>query len=309
MSRASLTQMRGGNVALQVLAIYVSNNDQAPASCRQQIARFLQLEKLYPQYIDPFNPDDLVKESSPKKTQVIAAFENASGFCSENDSIDIALKELEKMRKQLGNIAYISMTWDGENRYGGGVGAKIGLKEDGKRLLEWMHSKQIAIDLSHASDYLIDDIFNTIDKKGYKIPVLASHSNMRSITAMARNLPDELALEIIRRKGLIGMNFFCHFSGGKNAGDLLKHIEHACMLGAQNALCMGADFFCDVDAPSIKDKYNSTKCFYEELPNSSCYPYFFSMAKQALQLKENEIQAISYKNAENFFSTLFKTKS
>ena len=201
------------------------------------------------------------------------------------------------------------MTWDGENRYGGGVGAKIGLKEDGKRLLEWMDSKQIAIDLSHASDYLIDDIFNTIDKKGYKIPVLASHSNMRSVTAMARNLPDELAVEIIRRKGLMGMNFFCHFSGGKNAKDLLKHIEHAFMLGGQNALCMGADFFCDADAPSIKAKYNSTMFFYEELANSSCYPHFFAMAREGLNLKEKELQAISYKNAETFLSALFKTKS
>lgn len=306
-SRASLPQMKQGKVALQVLAIYVPNNAHAPTSCRQQIARFLELEKLYPQYIETFNPQNLLEGAINQRMQVIAAFENSSGFCSESDPIDIGLKELDKMRKQLGHIAYISMTWDGENRYGGGAGSKIGLKEDGKRLLEWMEGKQIAIDVSHASDYLIDDIFNTLDKKGYHIPLLASHSNMRAITAMPRNLPDELVLEIIRRKGLIGMNFFCHFSGGKNAIDLLKHIEHAFMLGGQNALCMGADFFGDSDFPIIKEKYNSDKCFYEELGNSSCYPLFFTMARQGLQIKEKEIEGLAYKNAQTFLSSLFST--
>ncbi len=303
-SRASLPAMKQGNVAVQVLALFVPNNSHAPSICRNQVTKFLEIQKNHPEYIEPYDPTKHLYSSKDGKTQCIAAFENSSGFCSETDPIDVGLKELAAMKKKLGPIAYISMTWDGENRFGGGVGSKTGLKQDGLRLLEWMDQKQIPIDVSHASDFLIDDIFNTIDKKGYTLPVIASHSNMRYITDMPRNLPDELASEIIHRKGLIGLNFFCHFSGGKTPTDLLTHIEHAFALGAQSALCLGADFFGDIDFPYIKEKYKSDKCFYEELGNSSCYPRFFDMIRQGLQIPEVAIEKIAYSNADSFFKEL-----
>lgn len=295
-SRASIPHLQQGSVAVQVLAIYTPAGGYE--ATRKQLKHFIALQKDYPLHVEIYSHD---KPLSLPKVQILAAFENSAGLCRDTETVDVALSELEEMRKKLGPIAYISLTWDGENRYGGGVGAKVGLKEDGKRLLEWMDGKHIPIDVSHASDYLIDGILNTIDRKGYTLPVIASHSNFRTLSSWPRNLPDEFASEIIRRKGLIGLNFFCHFSGGTQAVDLLKHIEHAMGLGAQNTLSLGADFFGDEDFSHIKTKYNSDKCFYEELGNSSCYPYFFTMVRAGMKLHEDLIENIAHKNAESFY--------
>lgn len=303
-SRASIPHLQQGNVATQVLAIYAPPGGYE--ATRKQVQQFIALQKEHPLQVDLYSHDKILTSS---KVQILAAFESSAGFCRDTETVDVALKELEEMRKKLGPIAYISLTWDGENRYGGGVGAKVGLKEDGKRLLEWMNNKHIPIDVSHASDYLIDDILNTIDKKDYTLPVIASHSNFRAISPWPRNLPDEFAQEIIRRNGLIGLNFFCHFSGGKQAADLLKHIEHAMMLGAQNTLCLGADFFGDADFPHIKTKYNSDKCFYEELGNSSCYPYFFDMVRAGMKAQEDLIEKIAHKNAASIYQSVFSKQA
>ena len=301
-SRASLPMMQQGKVILQVLAIYVPNTSTAPAICRKQIQSFLHLQQHYKNYIQAKETPLLSEDRDPSLIHIMAAFENAAGFCADSDPITSALASLELLQKQLGSIAYISLTWDGENRYGGGIGSPTGLKEDGKRLLESMNEKQIPVDISHASDYLAYDIFNLIHKKNMTIPVLASHSNMRAITPMARNLSDELIKELIHRKGLIGINFFRHFSGGKQARALSEHIQHALSLGAEDVLCCGADFFEDADPSYIKEKYKSTDCFYQELSNSACYPHFFDILEEELSLQKSIIEKIAYKNAHAFLT-------
>ena len=132
----------------------------------------------------------------------------------------------------------MSLTWNGENRFGGGDGAHIGLKEDGKRLLDWMDEKRIPVDLSHASDLLAHEIIEYIDKKNLSLPVLASHSNFRKIHGTSRNLPDSIAQEIIRKKGVIGINLFMPFVGMDFPKNLVNHIEYGLKLGGDNALCL-----------------------------------------------------------------------
>ena len=73
-----------------------------------------------------------------------------------------------------------------------------------KVLIDYLSDKKIAIDLAHTSDQLAHDIFNYTAQRNYKIPILASHSNFRSVYPNNRNLPDELVKELIARKGLIG---------------------------------------------------------------------------------------------------------
>ena len=49
--------------------------------------------------------------------------------------------------------------------------------------------------------------------------------------------------EIVRRKGLIGLNFYNAFLGEGNSQEMLiKHAEHILNLGGENVLAMGSDF-------------------------------------------------------------------
>jgi membrane dipeptidase len=294
LSRASHTQMKAGGVKLQTLAIFTYPEKGSTISAQQQIDIFSQLPHQHPEHFAFFS--ELPKPTSEKVT-IVPAFENASGFCEEDEPLDRGLARLQHYYEKLKRILYISLTWDGENRFGGGNGSSVGLKPDGKQLLRWMSGKKIAVDLSHTSDALAQDILTFIDQEKLNIPVMASHSNFRVKADMPRNLPDELAQEIIRRDGLIGFNFFSMFVGDPK--NLLKHAEHGLKMKGEKALCFGADFFCDADFPGLRTKYKTDKFFFDEYGDSSAYPHVLGMFEKDLKLPDTQLKAIA---SDNFFS-------
>lgn len=304
-SRASHTQMKEGGVRLQTLAIFTHPKKGSVESARQQIEIFTQLPQQYNHHFAFFKGDESFDHSSDK-VFIVPAFENASGFCEEDEPLELGLSRLQHLHETLKRILYISLTWDGENRFGGGNGSTKGLKEDGKQLLRWMNGKKIAVDLSHTSDALAHDILSFIDKHSLNIPVIASHSNFRSVAQAARNLPDELAKEIIRRKGIIGFNFFSPFIGMDHPHNLLKHLEHGMKLSGEEALSFGADFFCDADFPIIKEKYKTDLFFFDEFSNSSKYPHILGMFQHHLGLSPTHLKAIASDNALSFILRLWK---
>jgi microsomal dipeptidase-like Zn-dependent dipeptidase len=249
-----------------------------------------------------WNPHLPLRIEGPISVSLV--LENAHGICEESQDIQLGISHLERILSKLKNILYISLTWNLENRLGGGCGSTVGLKEDGKRLLEWMHKKRIAVDLSHASDFLIDDIFNFLEKKSLDIPVLASHSNMRSVTQVDRNLPDLFVQEIIRRKGLIGLNFFAPFIGF-HAHQIAEHVSHLFSLGGKKQLCFGGDFFRLEDFFNIQEKYGIKEGFFSEFSNASCYPHALSLLQETLSLSEKDVQAIACGNFENYVQRTF----
>jgi membrane dipeptidase len=81
-----------------------------------------------------------------------------------------------------------------------------GLNKLGKEIVGRMERLGLIIDISHASDGTVEDVFNTTS-----IPIMASHSNVRTICDIPRNLPDDFIKEISERKGFIGVNFYPGF--------------------------------------------------------------------------------------------------
>lgn len=168
-------------------------------------------------------------------------------------------------------VLYLSLTWNTENRFGGGASTSIGLKEDGRWLLREMNERGIAVDLSHASDRLAEEILKEIDRKGYTMPIVASHSNARAVCPSPRNLPDHLIKEIVDRRGLIGINLYKKFLGDTLTLSLQKHVEHFRKLRAENCLAWGADFFYLEDL-SEEYRHHPQATYFKEASNASCYP-------------------------------------
>ena len=237
LSRCSYAHMQGGNVAIQTLALFSQTSPSSVERGEKQRAHFKKLVQDHPERFASLSSTP----SSP--IQLIAAVENASAFATESEPLEDVFARLRQWVDDLQKLFYITMTWDGENRFGGGVGSRAGLKSDGVELLTWVSGKRIAIDLSHTSDHLAYEILDHIDKKGLRVPVMASHSNFRAVTDRARNLPDTIAREIIARKGLIGINFFAPFIHSTDPLALAAHVAHGLSLGGEKALCFGADFF------------------------------------------------------------------
>jgi membrane dipeptidase len=300
-SRASYPQMKEGGICLQTLPIFTHSTRGSLESGMKQLSAFQNLLEKHPDKYALFSPSSLEND----KISLVLAYENGYGFSEEGKPIEEGLSFLEKTLKRVEHILYISLTWDGENRFGGGVGSKVGLKEDGKRVLEWMDGKQIAIDLSHTSDFLADALLNYLDKKSLEIPVIASHSNARKVEPKERNLPDFLIQEIVTRKGMIGLNLFAPFIG-KTKERLASHVEHFFNLGAEKHLSFGADFFPDLSFDYLLKKYQSDIGFFPEIGNSSCYPYLLSLLQNRLDLKETQIKNLANGNFFSYISLLKK---
>jgi len=163
-------------------------------------------------------------------------------------------------------------------------------------LLEYLDNKQIAIDLSHTSDYLAYDILNYIDAKGLKIKPIASHSNFRKIANQPRNLPDEIAKEIIHREGVIGLNFVKAFVGKHHPDDFVRQVDYARSLGGLDHYCFGADFFYDKDMPIALHPF--MPFFFPRFSTSACYPDLINYLNEVFTKKE--LEKIANKNFADF---------
>jgi len=253
-SQISLTQLTAGGVKLQIFPIYTKTGHDSVQEGEKQWTIY--------NHAFPFFATHLTPRLS---------IENSSSFCSEDEPLEVGLKRLARWHAAY-PLVYISLTWNEENRFGGGAATSIGLKDDGKKLLEWMQGKKIAVDLSHASDALAEAVL----KETVTLVPIASHSNFRSVHSHERNLPDHLAQEICRKGGIIGLNLIRHFVGSQ-VQDFLRHLEHAHRLGIENHLCLGADFFPEIDVE--KEKAHLKPYFFEGFSNPECFPKLCEMLR------------------------------
>src|ERR1700753_4207623 len=92
-SRASIPQLRKGNIVLQAMAVFTVTGPDSIQKGEAQIAAFERLKQ------EPF----FQKEVYPLLT-----IENASGFCGEDEPLDKGLRRVEKWLNSAGSIGYIS---------------------------------------------------------------------------------------------------------------------------------------------------------------------------------------------------------
>lgn len=95
-----------------------------------------------------------------------------------------------------------------------------GLNALGRKIVVRMEELRMVIDVSHASDKTVEDVFDVTS-----VPLMASHSNARALCDIPRNLPDDLIKEIAGRKGYIGVNFFPVFLNKNIFDQVSKNVE------------------------------------------------------------------------------------
>ena len=101
----------------------------------------------------------------------------------------------------------LTLTWNAPTAWAdaasAGGGPHGGLTAFGRRLIERLQRLGVLVDLSHASDETARAVTSRAER-----PVVASHSGMRRLAPLPRNLPDELAEAIAGTGGLVGISFF-----------------------------------------------------------------------------------------------------
>ncbi|MGU3375136.1 dipeptidase [Chryseobacterium sp. M5A1_1a] len=293
----SLPYLKEGNVKLQVMAIYSGTGSDSTVYGFEQSKLFANLIKNENFFL--FDPKNYQNPENENRVGLIASIENASSFCDETESLESGFKKLETIIENTQKVLYIGITHHLENRFGGGNSAEAGLKEDGKVLIDYIADKKIAIDLAHTSDQLAYDIFTYIDQRNYSIPILASHSNYRAVYKNNRNLPDELAKEVIKRKGLIGLNFIKDYIDIEHPERLYEHIQYGLDLGGEDSIAYGADYFYWKDHPDT----SRHPFFFEEHSNASVYPAVNKEIKE--RFSSGLVEKISHQNALHFIENMY----
>ena len=200
-------------------------------------------------------------------------------------------KHKKRLSKQLclcynDGVRMMTLTWNGENEIGkGSADQDFGLKPFGVEVIKEMENMGMVIDVSHLSDAGLRDVLKNVD-----CAVAASHSNLREICGHRRNLTDEYFKEMVRREGIVGINFYKAFlnNNEENASlsDIIKHIERMLLLGGENAVCMGSDYDgCDVVNGIRKMK---------DIPN------LYDLVEK--EFGKELAEKIFWKNAYNFFA-------
>ncbi|MEE3487882.1 MAG: membrane dipeptidase [Bulleidia sp.] len=207
------------------------------------------------------------------------------GMCG----IDSRVKDrVDWMYEQGVRIA--SLTWNDANALANGVQGDpaCGLSKKGEKAVAEMNALHMIIDVSHANEHTFWDILNASKK-----PVIATHSNARSLCSVERNLTDQQIIALCERGGIIGMNscrrFISSDEAQQNAAGLARHARHiADIAGAEHIAC-GFDF---MDFFPDEDNDNDI--------HSASQAQNFLKALKKEHFSKEEIEGIAWRNAFRF---------
>lgn len=167
---------------------------------------------------------------------------------------------------------------------------KNGLTEFGKAYVQECERLGIIIDVSHLSDAGFYDVLKYTTK-----PFVASHSNARGVCNHARNLSDDMIIQLAKRNGVMGINFAADFLDEHDemsrVSAMVKHIQYIRQLAGIDCIGLGSDF------DGIPQNL--------ELKNASEMPLLYHALKAA-DFSEEDIEKIFYKNVLRVYKEILQ---
>ncbi len=136
-------------------------------------------------------------------------------------------------------VRFMSLSHLSNNELGGTSTPLFGnkpLTPLGARVLEAMEGAGMLLDLAHASPAMLPRLLS------FKGRVFCSHAGISGAHAMWRNLTDETLRAVANRGGVVGVIFAPQFLGGRQVGDLVRHVRHALDVMGEDGVAFGSDF-------------------------------------------------------------------
>lgn len=170
---------------------------------------------------------------APGKTGVVMSMEGAEALGTD--------PRMVRIMHRLG-FRLISLTWNERNALADGAGEDPGgggLSVAGRDIVREMNAVGIVLDVSHLSHA---SFWDALEISGQ--PVVASHSNCRSLADHRRNLTDGQIVALASAGGIQGLTFVREFlAGGENADRVVDHARHHLdLVGNDRHLGLGSDF-------------------------------------------------------------------
>lgn len=118
-----------------------------------------------------------------------------------------------------------------------------GLTPIGAALVEACNARRVLVDLAHISARGFWDALAVHDRS---LPVIVSHTGVRGVHDVWRNLDDDQVRAVADRGGVVGIMFHSAFLGDPfwngRAEAVVRHLEHVVRVGGEDAAALGSDF-------------------------------------------------------------------
>jgi len=180
---------------------------------------------------------DIEKAFAEGKHAALLALESATGVKGSPK----ILREFYNVGVRVVGLTWLTNELAKSNRLAEGE-EDTGLTGTGREIVKEGNRLGMIFDVSHNSDRTFWDLAELSEK-----PIMATHSNFRSLCGHSRNLTDDMAKEIIRQDGMIGLNLCTDFVHEEKAQqtveNLFRHLDHCLALGGEDHIGFG----CDID--------------------------------------------------------------
>lgn len=209
----------------------------------QQLAVLLREFDENEQYIrQAFSAEDVEKNRQAGCMSGILTIEGPVGFGCQPE----LLENLHRI-----GFRITSLGWNEKNVLTGSHVTGGGLTDHGREFVKEAQRVGILIDVSHISDEGFWDLMDIT-----QAPILATHSNSRSVWNSSRNLTDEMFLEICKTGGVAGFNQYAEFVGqNPDLDTACDHILHFLELDPEGKhIALGGDLDgCDALVDGFED--------------------------------------------------------
>lgn len=208
--KVDLPRMAEGGLDVAFFAVFVGQGERTPegyARAKEQAMTLLdaihKMAEDYPQLVEiATSPDDAYRIEKEGKRAAFIGMEN--GYPIGKD-----LSLLEEYYKR--GIRYLTLCHSQDNDLCDSSMERQnpednGLTEFGKEVVAECSRLGVMVDVSHLSDKSFFDVF-----KVTKAPVVASHSGVRAICDIQRNLSDEMLKQLALNGGVIQVCFVSSF--------------------------------------------------------------------------------------------------
>lgn len=300
-----LPSIQKGKVDTIVVAIFVENSYLPEMGLRKALQQISALHAEVSESPDKMtickNVNQLTEAKKNGKVGFILSLEGVEPLYDDLSLLQI----FYKLGVRLVGLTHSRRNFAADGSYYSPVreGRKGGLTEFGVRLVEEAERLGMIIDVSHINDEGFWDVIQVAKK-----PVIASHSNSRTLANTMRNLNDDQIKAIAATNGVIGMNgvnfFISDSDESATLEGLIYHIDYIKKLVGVEHIGIGLD---------ISEKFISPELL-TMMPRKPFdaikeHTYFPQIREGLIKhgYTEREIELIMGKNFLRVFQDVWKT--
>ncbi len=287
-----LRRLKKGGVEGSIFVIWIDPPyDKQPVPRSKEIMKAIRDEMAETEdFVIVHNTAEMEKAKAEGKFYIYIGLEGVSYIGSDVDKID----ELYDF-----GARHCMLTWNETNDLATGAQGDPdrGLTEAGVKAVKKIQQLGMLMDVSHLNDKSFWDVMRVATG-----PVIASHSNARALSNAARNLTDDMLMEIKKTGGLVGMNSFNLFVSqeieSQRIERLVDHIVYISDKIGVEHVGFGFDFFEFLNPAGMSSYSDQDTSYTRGLEDATKVPELLRLMEKAGFNKE-EMEAIKYKNWHN----------